>query len=43
MTDQAEQEAQSQGETYKKLLDMVSDLNMQLEECKAGKTASPGK
>ena len=39
MEEQAQQESDTQGETYTKLMEIVADLTRQLEECNAGQTA----
>ena len=39
MQQQTATDAEQQGDTYKKLLDMLATTTKQLEECKAGKAA----
>ena len=36
-----EDEAAKQGETYKKLLDIIADLTQKLEACQAGQAVQP--
>lgn len=41
MEQQAASYAEQQGQTYKKLIEIIADTTQQLEECKAGKAAQP--